>query len=50
MVRIKSEQGGSNNNVVTMLNDTKGFCCLDLKCSAMFCFTTFCKICIVFVD
>ena len=30
------------NNVVTVLNDMKDFCCLDLKCSAMFCFSTFC--------
>ena len=27
------------NNVVTMLNDMKDFCWLDLKCSVMFCFT-----------
>ena len=30
------------NNVVMMLKDMKDFCCLDLKCSAVFCFTTFC--------
>ena len=33
------------NTVVTMLNDIndmKDFCCLDLKCSVMFRFTTFC--------
>ena len=28
------------NSVVTMLNGMKDFCCLDLKCSFMFCFTS----------
>ena len=36
-----------NNNVVTMLNDMKGFCCLDLQCSVIFCFTlNFRQICL----
>ena len=30
------------SNVLTILNDVKDFCCLDLKSSLMFCFTTFC--------
>ena len=34
-------------NVVTILNDIKVFCCLDLKCSVMFCFTSnFHRICL----
>ena len=47
MVEIKSERGGSwknvckINNVVTKLNDMKHFCCLDLKCSVIFCFQLF---------
>ena len=28
------------NDVVTMFNDIKGFCYLDLKCSVMFCLTS----------
>ena len=28
------------DNVVTLLNDMKGFCCLDLKFSVMFCLTS----------
>ena len=50
MVGTKLEQGGGwkNNDVVTMLNDMKDFCCLDLKCSVMmFCFTwNFYRICL----
>ena len=49
MVGTKLEWGGggNNDNVVTMLNDMKDFCCLDLKCSAMFCFTlNFHRICL----
>ena len=35
------------NNVVAMLNEMKNFCCLDLKCSVMFCFTSnFHRICL----
>ena len=30
------------NNMVTMPNDMKDFCCLDLKCPVMICFPTFC--------
>ena len=34
------------DNVITLLNDIKDFCCLDLKRSVMFCFTSnFHRIC-----
>ena len=49
MVGTKLKRGGSwkNNNVVTMLNDMKDFCYLDLKCSVIFCFTSkFHRICL----
>ena len=38
MVGTKLEQGGGwkNNDVVTMLNDMKDFCCLDLKLHRIF--------------
>ena len=51
MVGIKLERGGGGggvekfskvNNEVNVFNDIKDFCCLNLKCSAMFCFTIFC--------
>ena len=49
MVGTKLELRGSwkNNNVVTTLDDMKDFCCLDLKSSVMFCFTSnFDRICL----
>ena len=48
MAEIKLElgRGGKKlcniNNVVTIINDITNFCCLDLKCSIMYCFATFC--------
>ena len=47
MVGMKSELGGLEivwkiTNVVSVFNDTKTFCCLDLKCSVIICFTLFC--------
>lgn len=38
------------NKVVTMINDLKDFWYWDLKRPVMFCFSTFCQICKVFVD
>ena len=38
--KLKQGVGWKNNNVVTMLIDMKNFCCLDLKSSIMFPFTS----------
>ena len=48
MVGIKLERRGGwkifceIDNEVNVVNDIKDFCCLNLKCSAVFCFTNFC--------
>ena len=49
MVEIKLERGRGWKiftnliNVTNVLNDMQDFCCLDLKCSVMICFTTVVK-------
>ena len=42
MLIFESVSGeGVENNVVTILNDVKDFCCFVLKCSIMLCFRNF---------
>ena len=44
-IKLELEEGWKSLehfNVVNVFNDMKGFCCLDLVCSAMFWFTINC--------